>query len=378
MSVEGRIDIALGGEAGVSLTSTRPLGIARAFRGRNLAETIASIALLFPICGFAHGVVAAWAAEQALCVAPRPGTETARALLVLAETWREHMIRVVLDWPRSLRRISNVADAALVMQTWERLRAAIDPAREAVCIGADLAPDAARLRASIAELELVGETLALGESSADFVSRGDEAALSAWEDESDTPAQVMLRHVSRQGWDAAGDVSTYFLRKLPAAELRARLFGADAASFVATPDWQSKPRETGPFARQHDTALISDLRAHHGNGLRPRLAATLLELATLPGRMRAVLEAGPDDAAAELGVAQIEAARGRLVHALEIEGGIVRRYAILAPTEWNFHKQGAAAHALAGIARLGASARPCAELFVMAVDPCVAATVRMV
>ena len=73
-----------------------------------------------------------------------------------------------------------------------------------------------------------------------------------------------------------------------------------------------------------------------------------------------------------IGIARTEAARGRLVHGVEILDGLVRRYLILAPTEWNFHPQGAAAQALALIAGSGRSdARGLADLMIIAFDPCV-------
>ena len=91
--------------------------------------------------------------------------------------------------------------------------------------------------------------------------------------------------------------------------------------------------------------------------------------------------AEPDERAAlgrGIGVAQIEAARGRLVHAVEMAGDTVRRYRILAPTEWNFHPEGAAAHGLAKIAASGAGdCADLARLFVTAVDPCVGVDVRV-
>jgi uptake hydrogenase large subunit len=68
----------------------------------------------------------------------------------------------------------------------------------------------------------------------------------------------------------------------------------------------------------------------------------------------------------------VEAARGRLTHRATLAGGVVSRYQILAPTEWNFHPQGVVARGLIGF--------PCgdettfsrqAELFIKAVDPCV-------
>ena len=79
-----------------------------------------------------------------------------------------------------------------------------------------------------------------------------------------------------------------------------------------------------------------------------------------------------------IGVAQVEAARGRLIHAVLMAGERVDRYRILAPTEWNFHPEGAAARGLAKIAASGGERRAhLARLFVTAVDPCVGYDVRM-
>jgi coenzyme F420-reducing hydrogenase alpha subunit len=78
------------------------------------------------------------------------------------------------------------------------------------------------------------------------------------------------------------------------------------------------------------------------------------------------------------GVAQIEAARGRLVHAVRMDAGRVGAYRILAPTEWNFHPRGAAARGLERIARSACEdAGALARLFVTAVDPCVGYEVRV-
>ena len=46
----------------------------------------------------------------------------------------------------------------------------------------------------------------------------------------------------------------------------------------------------------------------------------------------------------------VETARGLLLHAVEIDGARVLSYRIIAPTEWNFHAQGAAMRGLASIA----------------------------
>jgi Ni,Fe-hydrogenase I large subunit len=78
------------------------------------------------------------------------------------------------------------------------------------------------------------------------------------------------------------------------------------------------------------------------------------------------------------GIAQVEAVRGRLVHGIEQENGLVRRYVIVAPTEWNFHPQGAA---MRGLAAIAASRRDgwqqIADLFIATVDPCVGYELRV-
>ena len=77
-------------------------------------------------------------------------------------------------------------------------------------------------------------------------------------------------------------------------------------------------------------------------------------------------------------LAQIEAARGRLIHAVAVVGETVTDYRILAPTEWNFHPQGRLAQALAGLdGKDDNSLRSQAALLIEAVDPCVGYQLRV-
>jgi coenzyme F420-reducing hydrogenase alpha subunit len=79
-----------------------------------------------------------------------------------------------------------------------------------------------------------------------------------------------------------------------------------------------------------------------------------------------------------VGLAQVEAARGRLVHRVELEHDGVRRYRILAPTEWNFHPAGAAAQGLMHLpAEEPEVLRRLAALLINAVDPCVGYDLRV-
>jgi coenzyme F420-reducing hydrogenase alpha subunit len=371
MSGEGRIEIVLGGKDGVRLHSSRKLGLPRLFAGKKLADVVGSIGLLFPICGQAHAVAAVRAAEAACGVDPDEETEILRSLLVLSETWREHALRMRLDWPKFVNGLPDRATAAEAMRRWEDLRTLIDPHRRLLRIGGRGEVDQAALLPVINAMERFARWAALGEAHAAIAS-ADVAGFDHWIDAGSGPAATLLRAVRASGWGRAGAVPVAHLPHLAAGELRVRLLGEASAAFVAAPDWQGQTFETGPLARQAAHPIV----AREGCGMGARLVARLVEFAHLPSEMRALISKGGHSATADQGVAQLEAARGRLVHAVETDGETVHRYAILAPTEWNFHPAGAAARGLASIAQLGRDAIRCAELFALAVDPCVAVSVR--
>ncbi|MDP2325218.1 MAG: nickel-dependent hydrogenase large subunit, partial [Gammaproteobacteria bacterium] len=65
-----------------------------------------------------------------------------------------------------------------------------------------------------------------------------------------------------------------------------------------------------------------------------------------------------------------EMARGLLLHWVQLDGdGAVQDYRVLAPTEWNFHPDGALARAVAALTPSDSEA---AHLLAAAYDPCVA------
>jgi uptake hydrogenase large subunit len=158
------------------------------------------------------------------------------------------------------------------------------------------------------------------------------------------------------------------------------LFGEYAEQFIALPTWEGRPRETTALSRQAWHPLIQTLGGGQGHGIGARLIARLVELAGLPDRMTVLIEANGgsdgnetvDESGNGIGIACSEAARGRLIHGVEVRRGLVERYFIVAPTEWNFHPEGAAAQALSLIAGSGRrDARDLANLMITAFDPCV-------
>jgi coenzyme F420-reducing hydrogenase alpha subunit len=76
------------------------------------------------------------------------------------------------------------------------------------------------------------------------------------------------------------------------------------------------------------------------------------------------------------GLAWVEMARGLLVHQVSLDrqsdgSARVLTCQVLAPTEWNFHPEGIAAQALAGLSAHRDDTDAKARLLMAALDPCV-------
>jgi len=384
MTIAGRLDIDLacrsGPTASARIASRRPHGATRMFRGRRPDEVASLVPLVFSVCGMAQGAVAATACERALGIETFSETRRMRDILVLAETAREHLLQVVLDWPRCMATPTDPVTLRQVMGLDQRFRRAFADGGSVFEPGGVITCDIAAIEGAVADLADLLEAVVFGEPAGTWLARSTESDLGDWAHAGRLPAQRLLQQTLRSAALQVGSVSIDAVPDMDDADLAAMLFGDDAERFVALPTWEGRPRETTALSRQLSHPLIQAFGIGQGHGIGARLVARLVELAGLPGRMTAHVEAAStwrDDEAVDgcgegIGIACSEAARGRLIHAVELRHGIVARYFIVAPTEWNFHPEGAAARALALIAGSGRSdARGLAELMIGAFDPCV-------
>jgi hypothetical protein len=145
--------------------------------------------------------------------------------------------------------------------------------------------------------------------------------------------------------------------------------------FSQFPTWRGQCVESGPWTRLRH-------RANHSQSARSvwsRMAARWMELLELvniditpnsvPALSSGALALTPGQA-----IAWCEMARGLLMHWVQLdEQGHVQDYRVLAPTEWNFHPQGAMSQAIAG---LRPNEHNQAMLLADAYDPCVGCTVE--
>jgi hypothetical protein len=170
---------------------------------------------------------------------------------------------------------------------------------------------------------------------------------------------------------AIGEASGPPTRLLPALDAPASLavWPRLDADFCRTPRWQGAAAETGAYARRPGRAGIG------AGAFAARWLARLEELRDWADGCEKVGAGGTASAAGAapgVGRALVETARGLLMHEIALDGETVADYAIVAPTEWNFHPQGPLAGWLMGCdATDRAGVEQFAARAVAALDPCV-------
>ncbi len=168
---------------------------------------------------------------------------------------------------------------------------------------------------------------------------------------------------------------------------------AGAYTWCKAPRLAGRVVEVGALARQvvDGHPLARDLVARSGGNVLSRVVGRLLEVARVvpemerwvdalaPGEPFCATDELPDEAS---GVGLVEAARGTLGHWLEVRGGVIHGYQIVAPTTWNFSprdaegRPGPLEQALVGLPSGDGEAAVLVQHVVRSFDPCMVCTVH--
>ena len=353
MRPEGELQLTLavrdGRVAGCHIVSTRPDVARLLLQGRPCADVQAALPRLFAICG------ASQAAAGALAMAAaqgRPVDTGAMAAAVADETLRETAHRVLLDWPRVLG--EGPAPAAI-----DAVRAARG------------SPDAAaRERIAMAVFGMPTEA---------WLALDSTDAFAQWLAGAPTAAARFVERAARATMPSVHELPLLAGTMLVGGIEAFAQAAEHDAGFIHAPLWLGLPAETGPLARRPQDPLLCALAASGTPRLVLRLAARLRELAWHLGNPAGnSLASGALRLGEDTGLAWVENARGLLVHMATVRDDRTMLYRIVAPTDWNFHPQGALARALHGAAVPGAAQLEArARLLVDALDPCVACSVEI-
>jgi Ni,Fe-hydrogenase I large subunit len=357
MTLEGKLVVRAAWDGarvtGVEITSTRPHIADRLLAGRAVAEAVEMVPRLFSICGRSQGVAAALACNAAAGQTLDAPVLRERESAVRSEAVQEVLRRMLLDWPR----LAGAAPDAVAVAAVRRA----------------LASDASDATRAIVQERIVG-------AGSEWTVFDDAGSGNRWLEAAATPVAALIARLAGERPNfAASDVGLLPDDGEAVARAVASALAADAA-FERAPSWQGAPAETGALARMRAQPWIAAVVARSGRSALARLAARVVELVAqvrpdAPPRARV---AGALPIAPGAGLGWVETARGLLVHAVQIAAGVVRRYRIVAPTEWNFHPRGALAAGLAGVAATGEDElRRLVHLAVESLDPCVAYRVEV-
>ena len=155
-------------------------------------------------------------------------------------------------------------------------------------------------------------------------------------------------------------------------------------SLAKNVQYKDKYYEVGPLSRAmlNKTPLIKDLHRRYGDSLLSRVVARVCEIPQLLNHTLNLIEQidlnepsyikPPVDISkiSSTAVASVEAARGSLVHKVELKEGIIKEYNIITPTQWNLSNGSREYPAIAQKAIIGLKDEKIAELVFKSFDVC--------
>ena len=355
-------------------------GAGALLHGKEGQQAVNLIPLLFSLCGKAQGVAGAMALEAARGAASDVQSAALRERLVHAEAIQESLWHILLDLPKlaghppmlaeyaELRRLFAAGLAPLLSAgDWNRAGASVSSGPEWQGLAADICT-------FIAE-KVLGVPLDA------WLAMGALVELEHWLAAAPTPVAAGLAELWRGGGRWGGSATALLAAPGAVPEALAAL-EADP-DFQRLPAWRGAPAETGPLARLAGHPIPARLPQGEGASIFARLLARLFEAALSSKHLNAPQSGlswlGSVAVRSGVGASWVQTARGLLIHRLRLEDGRVADYRIVAPTEWNFHPDGAYTRGLAGRPAATANqARTAAELLLLALDPCVAYELEVV
>lgn len=381
MSIEGQLNITLDTDSGrasrVLICSSRPVHAARMFQGKSIREVQNTLPLLFSICGTAQACASARAIEQGKGIQAQASTQAVRNSLVHMETLREHLWRILLDWPAFLDEQPAKGGMASLIALQSEFRQTLSKGADPFLNSAGLsyAHNLGLLGTIVGKITMVLEQQVFNMPPAEWLNIDSLQAFTDWVGSNHSVACRLLNQVQGCGWGGIGHAEVMSLPALQEARIHELMQNDE---FAERPQWLAQCCETSSYTRTR-SPLLSLLHSHYPNGLLVRLVARLTEMAQLcnrllPGPVQTEINSIESDPVSvqNPGIGQVDAARGHLLHRVQLDGNQIIAYQIVAPTEWNFHPQGIVAQSLMMLSGEREQIKQQARLLINAIDPCVA------
>ncbi len=330
------------------IINSRPRHLTAWFRNKPVAQVVSALPLIFNVCAVAQTVTALKAIESAQLIKVSESTRRARAFLVMAEYTRELGISLLQHWVCGKEVILGRLTAWFA-QCQQK-------ARWSLQVNAAAPEDKEQnYNSHVTALE----TLLIAMFSAPLGELRDPVWLRKWVETHHGDTAALFDDVGAGKSADALDLAVQANIERVVDELD----NGDRAAFCKSPTIDGKPRESGCYARvgrQQDNVFVT------------RLTALLSDFCSLPARLRTLTV---QDDHVSLGVGITETARGTLLHKADLrqadEQWVIEDYAIVAPTEWNFHPRGSLFSVCNGMKVAADDAATVVDTMIKLIDPCV-------
>jgi|GEM_PF-473672 Ni,Fe-hydrogenase I large subunit len=339
---------------GVEVKSSRPQAY-KLLTGRLPENAVQMVSLMYSVCSKAQQAAAIAATSAAQCIALPQDNDLERQ--VACEAMQEHLWRLLLDWTLLL----GVPQQQKQFVNWH---------------GA--LKEFAAGRGNAGKLLTEFHQVLLGMSQSEWKQINSYAKLSEWKKAGNglLAPVVSALDIKESKLDfVKQSIACELMPNWSAADVLQQYAGKLNHEFAALPHYAGKPVETGSLAYCQHYPLVQDLFSKRPAGLLARLIARLIDLLdsaealvhdNFSGRIQNV------SAPNESGLSQVRTARGMLLHYVRIESERVADYLIVAPTEWNFHPQGALVSGLTGLKENDVERlMDTVKNYVLSLDPCV-------
>ncbi len=377
MTAAGNIYICLTHDAGqvreLAIQSTRPRGLTQLFNNKTPEHLLTLLPLLFTLCANAQAFSALLVCRSALDLSDEAEADKARECLVRLETLREHFWRIIVDWPVLLDHQADKTELARFLALEREAKAALFKNGEAFKLSSCFLGYSNRWHDLVADvIALLARVLFEGDW-LHFAELSHAEQLAAWvHQHSCLPAQL-LKTLHANDWLTVGHHEHAHLPIHALDQLHGQLQHADLQAFCQQPSWYQTPVETTPLSRLQQQPLVAALTQRYGHGLLTRFCAVLLDIVDCLKRLQQPDLSVSCYKTGAVRFAEVPAARGLLIHRLELQDGLVYDYQIIAPTEWNFHPNGVLAASLRNLSAANATElKQQVHWLVHAIDPCVA------
>lgn len=393
--IVGKISAELHWQAGrivnLSVSSSRPAEMGRLFAGRSVSDIARMLPLLFSACSVGQRLALARAVEQCRGVGVARDVALARQLMLQLENCRELLLRLLQHWVPSTagQTAGQAVEHSVVLQQLQGLITGVQ--RRLGYLLEPCATHHTKLNADQFRDQIQGEQRYLARQLQSMLVPLLGMPAQQFPDWIQTAAPeyslnaVLLMPLVKLQREFAAVRLGPDLPGLPDLHQpeQQKILKSDYAQvqqtlFCATPVWQQQCCETGSYSMSHDA--LQGFKQQGWHELSCRYAAVLLQLSHIPGIM---LQGSSDvllhlQNPAQAGYGVVDTARGQLLHRIDIEGERVKRYQIVAPTEWNLHPAGLLAAKLQGVeteTELQALSL-CRKMLLLA-DPCVEFEIKL-